>query len=116
MRLKSSIFVSALIRQVNGEGGFATVLNKGAEEAGAIFIIHAKSRLVSDLYGPAPQSFFEDSNSGERVFELLASEEGTTQIRDRVNAQRRFDPDCWVVELELSGDLPEMLQVAGDRA
>ncbi len=38
MRLRSDIYVSALLRRVFAKGDFAAVERKGAEEAGAIFI------------------------------------------------------------------------------
>ena len=44
MRLKSELFVSALLRRVFNLGGYAAVLRKGAEDAGAIFI-RQRSRL-----------------------------------------------------------------------
>jgi len=100
MRLKTSIFVSALLRQTNARGGFGTILNKGAEEAGAIFILHVKARNQNDLYGPAPQSFFDDENSGDRLFELLGSDLTEQDIAARIRSQLQFDPDCWIVELE----------------
>lgn len=111
MRLKSSIYVSALLRQINANGGFATVLNKGAEEAGAIFIVHLKSRDEADFYGPAPQAFFDAETSGERVFELLGEGLPESEIATRTHSQIRFDADCWIVELDYSGELPEMVQL-----
>ena len=105
MRLKSSIFVSALIRQVGTDGGYGAVLNKGAEEAGAIFIVHARSSNNCDFYGPAPQAFFDDENSGERFFELLNKGLSEQEVSERIASQLKFDPDCWVVELELRGEL-----------
>ncbi len=38
MRLTSEFWVAALVRRVNGTGAFAALSNKGAAEAGAIFI------------------------------------------------------------------------------
>lgn len=78
MRLKSEIFVSALIRRVFSAGGFAAVEKKGAEEAGAIFIRQRLRDGRENLYGPAPQSFAEDEEvRAERRFETrLAGVEG----------------------------------------
>lgn len=47
MRLKSSIFISALIRKLGNEGAFCSVLNKGAQEAGAIFIYHNNLEIIA---------------------------------------------------------------------
>lgn len=113
MRLKTSIFVSALLRQTSANGGFGTILNKGAEEAGAIFIVHVKARDQADFYGPAPQSFFYNENSGDRLFELLGSNLNEHDVAGRIRSQLSFDPDCWIVELELSGRL-EGVTLASD--
>ncbi|MBP1859758.1 DUF1491 family protein [Rhizobium herbae] len=107
MRLKSEIFVSALVRRVFGLGGYAAVLRKGAEQAGAIFI-RQRSRLGTEtLYGPAPQSFFDEDTIPGRLFEIrLEGVEGEA-VDQAIAREIRFDPDCWVVEIEVDsrGDL-----------
>ncbi len=112
MRLKSAIFVSALVRQSHSRGGFCTVLNMGAEEAGAIFVVHEKSSGKTDLYGPAPQALFDSSNDGERLFEKLLDDASQSDISDKLEKQKRFDPDCWIVEIELRGEM-DFLPIAG---
>lgn len=105
MRLKSSIFVSALIRSSNVKGIFCSVLNKGAEEAGAIFVCHAKSRDCSDFYGPLAQALLPDEHQHDRYFELLNSALSDVQISEVIQKQKRFDPDIWVVEIETAEPL-----------
>ena len=39
MRLTSDFWVSALMRRVFAEGGFAAVARRGASEAGAVFVV-----------------------------------------------------------------------------
>ncbi|WCK13804.1 DUF1491 family protein [Agrobacterium tumefaciens] len=101
MRLKSEIFVSALIRRVFSAGGFAAVEKKGAEGAGAIFIRQRLRDGRENLYGPAPQSFAEDEEvRAERRFETrLAGVEGEESAA-LLERERRFDSDLWVVEIE----------------
>jgi len=106
MRLKSDIFVSALVRRVFGLGNYAAVLRKGAGEAGAIFI-RQRSRLGTEtLYGPAPQSFFDDTPPG-RLFEIRLENADADAVDAALAREIRFDPDCWVVEIEVDarGDL-----------
>ncbi|KQY28374.1 DUF1491 family protein [Rhizobium sp. Root483D2] len=106
MRLKSEIFVSALVRRVFGLGSYAAVLRKGAGEAGAIFI-RQRSRLGTEtLYGPAPQSFFDDPAPG-RLFETRLENAEAEAVDAALAREIRFDPDCWVVEIEVDarGDL-----------
>lgn len=112
MRLKSSIFVSALVRRLHSQGGFATVLNKGAEEAGAIFVVLLKPAGKADLYGPAPQAVFSDDGLSERLFEQLLADADPISIDEMLEKQKRFDPDCWIVELEFSGEV-DFLSIAG---
>ncbi|MBW9064165.1 DUF1491 family protein [Rhizobium herbae] len=106
MRLKSELFVSALLRRVFNLGGYAAVLRKGAEEAGAIFI-RQRSRLGTEtLYAPAPQSFFDGPVPG-RLFEIRLQEADGETVEQAIAREIRFDPDCWVVEIEVEsrGDL-----------
>jgi hypothetical protein len=98
-RLRSDIFVSALIRRVNGQGAFAAVVKKGSEEAGSIFVKVARMDRSADLYGPAPQSFFDEA-SPDRLFEQVMAAEPEFEVDARLASERKFDPDCWIVEIE----------------
>lgn len=110
MRLKSDIFVSALVRRVFSLGGYAAVLNRGAEEAGAIFIRQRQRSGLETLYGPAPQSFFEEEKPPVRLFELRLEAAEPDTVSAALERERRFDPDCWIVEIEIDerGDLFEL--------
>jgi hypothetical protein len=68
MRLKSSIWIAAYLRRCQHEGAYGLVRRRGAEEAGAIFIKINRLDGTADLYGPAPQSAFEEAHPGERMF------------------------------------------------
>jgi len=109
MRLKSDIFVSALIRRVFGAGGFAAVEKKGAEEAGAVFIRQRFRDGLETLYAPAPQNFFGEDD-GQRKFEVRAEKAEPDAVRDLLARELRFDPDLWLVELE-TDDVTDLLDV-----
>lgn len=99
-RLNASVEASALIRQVQGDGGFAAVLRRGDPERGALLLVigsrgehhcclQRQLQLSSGIYewirvGP------ERSSGSADLSQFLAS-------------QARFDPDCWQIEL----DIPE---------
>lgn len=101
MRLKSELFVSALVRRVFSSGGFAAVEKKGAEEAGAIFIRQRFRDGTENLYGPAPQSFAEDDEiRAERRFETRLSGVDALESSRLLDRERHFDSDLWIVELE----------------
>lgn len=109
MRLKSEIFVAALIRRVFGLGGFAAIERKGAPEAGAIFIRQRFRDGLETLYAPAPQNFFGDDDGG-RKFEIRAERVQPEAIADMLARESRFDADLWLVELE-TDDVGEFIEV-----
>ncbi len=99
MRVTSDFFVSALVRRVFGEGGFAAVSRRGAQEAGAVFVCVDRLDGTFDLYGPAPQAMFAEQPLG-RLFEKLFSEAGREAVDARLASEARMDPDYWLVEIE----------------
>ena len=66
MRLRTDIFVAALMRRVFARGDFAAVEKKGAEEAGAVFVRQVFRDGTESLFAPAPQSVFDADDSGRR--------------------------------------------------
>jgi hypothetical protein len=100
MRLRTDIFVSALLRRVFGKGDFAAIEKRGDEEAGAVFIRQHFRDGLETLYGPAPQSFFDQEDSGDRLFEIRLARQEADLVRDALDRERNFDPDLWIVELE----------------
>jgi hypothetical protein len=103
MRLKSSIWVSAYLRRCDVEGAFAAVRRRGAEEAGAIFIKLNRLDGTGTLFGPAPQSMFEEARPADRLFTALvggATPAADADIEARLTREIRFDPDVWIVEVE----------------
>jgi hypothetical protein len=102
MRLKSAIWVSAYIRRCTVEGAYAVVGRRGAEEAGAIFVRIDRLDGTADLFGPAPQSEFDEARPGDRAFIacLKAQPRPNDEIDKYVSRQIDFDPDIWIVEVE----------------
>jgi hypothetical protein len=100
MRLRSDLFVAAYIRRRNGENDFAVVRQKGAAEAGAIFVKIDELNGHAALYGPAPQSVFE-GDSLERRFQRLSKPNATNDdIEQILQREMRFDRDIWIIEVE----------------
>ncbi|MER0239590.1 DUF1491 family protein [Fulvimarina sp. MAC8] len=97
MRITSDLFVSQLTRRVFNDGGFAAVERKGAEEAGAIYIVTRNRLGEVTLYAPAFQSLVEESGTRAFVREPLTDEEA---FKARFEREARFDPDFWLVEIE----------------
>ncbi len=114
MRLRSDIYVSALLRRVFAKGDFAAVERKGAEEAGAIFIRQHFRDGLETLYGPAPQSFFDEDDSGDRLFEIRLLRQEPDKVREMLERERKFDPDLWVVDLE-ADDVADIVPLPDER-
>ncbi len=116
MRVTSEFFVSALVRRIFGEGGFAAVSKKGAPEAGAVFICVDRLDGTFDFYGPAPQSMFSELPQG-RLFEQLFEGTDKDAIERRLASEARMDPDYWLVDIEAREgqvDLPLAQEEAPD--
>ena len=76
------------------------VVRHGAEEAGAIFIIIDRLDGLADLYGPAPQSSFDDEEPSDRLFQKVVVGGNSVAVNDRLDREKRFDPDLWIVAVE----------------
>lgn len=101
MRLKSEIWVSAYLRRCMVEGAYAVLRRRGAEEAGAIFVVIDKLDGTVELYGPAPQSF-ADEDAGIRLFSPvpLGPEPTPLAVQEKLQREINFDPDLWIVDVE----------------
>jgi hypothetical protein len=94
LRLKSVIFVQALIRRCETAGAAAYLLRRGAEEAGAVFI--KLNRLDGALTVLSP------ARRGEELVwtRPLGDTADEQRCSDYFAKQIRFDPDIWIVEIE----------------
>lgn len=102
MRLKSAIWVSAYLRRCQAEGASAVLRRRGAEEAGAIFIKIDRLDGSIDLYGPAPQTAFDEARPIDRAFVACLKTQPVTdpEAEAYLARQLRFDSDIWIVEVE----------------
>ncbi|HEX8481669.1 MAG TPA: DUF1491 family protein [Allosphingosinicella sp.] len=96
-RIAASVLASGLIRKAEGEGGFAAVLAKGDPTAGSILVILLEKgrnpRLFERLLKPGGRYAWEESGS-QHI-------ENTPDVPALVARRRRFDPDLWVLELDI---------------
>jgi hypothetical protein len=96
-RLASGVLVSALIRRAQAEGGFAALLSRGDEHAGAVVVIltekGADPQLLERILLPDGRYAWQ-SPSDQAISE-------PREVSDFVARRRRFDPDLWVVELDV---------------
>ena len=81
------------------EGLYGAVIRKGAEEAGAVYVIVNHLDGTCHLFGPAPGPS-HDEEGERRWIEELKSPTVLAEITPLLERKRRFDPDIWVVEIE----------------
>jgi hypothetical protein len=94
-RLKSGIFVRALIRRAEVAGAQAYVVRKGSEEAGAIFL------KVSRLDGTCTVLNQARDGEGELVWARPLGEAcDDARAGAYFERQIQFDPDLWILEIE----------------
>lgn len=110
-RLRSDIFVSALMRRIFARGDFAAVEAKGAEEAGAVFLRQIFRDGRESLHAPAPQSLVPAEGGAGRLFETRLDRAEATAVADAIARERRFDSDLWVVAIE-TDDLSGLVDFA----
>ena len=113
MRLRTDIFVSALLRRVFSSGGFAAVERRGASEAGAVFIRQRFRDGLESLYAPAPQYAFGEDDAGGRLFERRLDRAEPADVEAFLARESKFDSDLWVVEVEVD-DIGDLLPVADE--
>jgi hypothetical protein len=105
MRVTADLWVSALVRRVFSAGGFAAVVKRGATEAGAVFVLSRDRMGEATLYGPAPQTSYDSAKPDDRHFLIVGAGEAADALDARLEREKRFDPDIWVVEIE-AGSVP----------
>ncbi len=99
MRLKSEIWVHALLRRCAVQGLNGAVLHRGAEEAGAVYVVINHLNGTHHLLVPPPGPAYDAE--GERQFELAFPElRAWPPLSDYIAKLRKSDPDIWVVEIE----------------
>lgn len=80
-------------------GAFVTVIKKGAQQAGAVFVVQVLDNGNVDVFGPAPQSILSGED-GDRQFERVLSNASQQEADGYLDRQSRFDPDLWIVETQ----------------
>jgi hypothetical protein len=100
LRLRTDFWVSALRRRVEDAGAYVSIARRGADEAGAVFVIVGRGDGSFDLYGPAPQSVFEEDHPGDRLFSRIVAEASAETTQLRMQQEIRFDPDLWLIDIE----------------
>ncbi|MGF7154039.1 DUF1491 family protein [Novosphingobium gossypii] len=95
-RLPAHLEVSGLIRRINGEGGFGTVLSKGEPDAGTILAVLSHNGRDARLYERMPDL------DGTRAWRCSRRQdpENPFEFQEYLDRRKQQDPDVWIVELD----------------
>ena len=97
VRLKSAIYVQALIRRCEVAGAAAYLVRRGAEEAGAVFVKINRLDGTCTVLSPARRG-------EERIWTRPIGEAADdSRAAEYFAKQIRIDPDVWIVEIEDRG-------------
>lgn len=97
-RLPAHLEVASLIRRVQAEGGFATVLHKGERDAGTILVVLAENGGNFRLYERMPQL----DGSRQWTLNRVQDPENKSDFQEYLDRRARQDSDTWIVELDIA--------------
>ena len=97
-RLPAKLEATALMRQVESNGGFATILKRGDDDRGALILLVAERGL--------PKALIERRMGSDFAYRwtIVATADAAKpeKFRESTAKQVRFDPDCWLIELDVA--------------
>lgn len=97
-KLPARLMVSALIRSVQAQGGFGTVLRQGHDEAGSIMLQCTKMGQFHAL--------LERQMSLDGGYEWCivpeARDKNYLELNDYIERRHARDRDLWVIELDVA--------------
>jgi len=108
---RTDLFVAGFVRRHNDIGHICVITRRGDPIAGQIFVSVDHLNGTESLYVPAPMSARLE-NPEDRVFSLRLDKAEPLAVRERILREADFDPDLWVVSLEMRGGEPG-LELAG---
>src|SRR3981081_1962317 len=97
VRLKSAIYVQALIRRCEVAGAAGYLVRRGAEEAGVVFVKIHRLEGTCTVLSPARRG-------EERIWTRPIGEAADdARAADYFAKQIRIDPDVWTVDIKPRG-------------
>ncbi|WP_417620785.1 DUF1491 family protein [Parasphingorhabdus sp.] len=96
-RLSAEIKVHALLRLVNQNGGFAVVLKKGDRISGSILIQCVEKGENSRLLENMPS--LDGAPNWQQIWPQAT--DNNKELSDYIAQRFRFDPDMWLIELDI---------------
>jgi hypothetical protein len=94
----------AFVRRHNDLGNMCVVARRGDPIAGQVFIEVDHLDGTRSLYTPAP--VVSRGDEAGPVFQRRFFRVDPGKVRERIAQEIDFDPDLWVLSLDLRGDEP----------
>lgn len=96
-RLPARLEATALIRQVESKGGFATVIKRGDADSGAIILV------VTERGQPKALIERRMADNFTYVWTVVNRPQPnqTEKFHESTEKFARSDPDCWLIELDI---------------
>jgi hypothetical protein len=108
--LRSDLWVAAFVRRHNDIGHICVVARKGDAGAGQVFIEIDHLDGTVSLLTPAATSA---EGTGEKGFVRRFAHASPQTVTQRIAREAEFDPDFWLIALEMRGDDPGVPISAG---
>ena len=102
--LRSDIWCMAFVRRHNDLGNMCVIARRGDPIAGQVFLELDHLDGTRSLFTPAP--VVSRGEGAGLVFQRRFSRVEPQKVRDRIAQEAGFDPDLWVISLDLRGDDP----------
>ncbi len=97
-RLPARLEATALMRQVQANGGFATIIKRGDDDRGALILLVAERGL--------PKVLIERRMGKDFAYRWTivtrADEAKPEKFHESREKMTRYDPDCWIIELDVA--------------
>ena len=100
---RTDLWVAAFVRRHNDIGHICVITRRGDPIAGQIFVAVDHLNGTESLFVPAPMTARGDDTES-RLFALRLHKVEPQAVRERIEREADFDPDLWVVSLEMRGE------------
>ncbi|WDR06418.1 DUF1491 family protein [Devosia rhodophyticola] len=102
-RLRSDLWCGVFVRRHNDLGNMCVVSRRGDPIAGQVFIEIDHLDGTLSLLTPAPGMALVERDA-DLVFQRRLIRVASEKVRARIERELEFDPDLWVLSLDLRGD------------
>ena len=96
-RLSAEMKVQSLLRLVSQNGGFGAILKKGDRISGTILIQCVEKGVNPKLLENMPS--LDGSPNWQQIWPQDVEKQ--QELRDYIAKRFRFDPDIWLIELDI---------------